>query len=78
MRDFFQLLTDKRFSLRFRILNILSGDYLRNYLALGVLYYVNKCNEIIDTDRDFNENEIKTIRKYLIKAKKGIDDIWKI
>ena len=50
MKDFFELITDKRFSLKFRLLNILSGDYLRNFLALGVQHYVNDCNKVLNDD----------------------------
>jgi len=77
MKDFFELLTDKRFSLKFRILNILSGDYLRNYLALRVLFQINKCDEILNGICT-EEYKIKILKENISKAKKGIDDIWYI
>ena len=78
MKDFFELLTDKRFSIRFRILNILSGDYLRNYLAVGVLFHVNKCEEILNKENLSDIYRIEALQKSITKAKKGIDDIWNI
>ena len=76
MRDFFELLTDKRFSLKFRILNILSGDYLRNYLAVGVLSQINECDRILNLEDCSNEYKIKTLKYRIEKAKKSMNDVW--
>ena len=78
MKHFFELLTDKRFSLRFRILNTLSGDYLRNYLAIGILFHVNKCDEILNKENLPNSYRIEALKESIAKVKKGIYDIWNI
>ena len=78
MKDFFELLTDKRFSLRFRILNILSGDYLRNYLAVGVMIPIINCDEVLNRDESSDEYKIKMAKFYIAKAKKAMDDVWYI
>lgn len=78
MINFFELLTDKRFSLKFRILNLLSGDYLRNYLSSGVLYYIDRCDEIVNIHGCPDAYKIKTIKSNILKAKNGLNDIWKI
>ena len=78
MKYFFELLTDKRFSLKFRILNILSGDYLRNYLAVGVAIYINDCVRILN-DTDYSEkSKLAMVKYYTTKAKKAMEDVWYI
>ena len=72
-----ELLSDKRFSLRFRILNILSGDYLRNYLAVGVLFQINECDRLL-TGNYPDEYKIKMLKCRIDKAKKAMEDVWHI
>lgn len=78
MKDFFEILFDKRFSLKFRILNILSGDYLRNYLGIGVQSYINDCDRILNDNNFSDDYKIKTIKRNIVKAKKGMNDIWNL
>lgn len=78
MKDFFEILFDKRFSLKFRILNILSGDYLRNCLGIGVQSYINDCERILNDNNFSDDYKIKTIKRNIVKAKKGMNDIWNL
>jgi hypothetical protein len=78
MKDFFEILFDKRFSLKFRILNILSGDYLRNYLACGVAMHINECVRILNDEEYSDKGKIALIKMHTSKAKKGMDDVWHI
>ena len=78
MNDFLELLTDKRFSLKFRILNILSGDYLRNYLAVGVASRINDCVRVLNDDDYSDKSKIALVKLHTLKAKKAMDDVWHI
>lgn len=69
---------DKRFSLKFRILNFLSCDLLRNYLAVGVYSYINNSIDILNENRYSDAYKIELLEEKIIKAKQGMDDIWKI
>lgn len=76
MKHFFELLTDKRFSLKFRILNILSGDYLRNYLASSVYHHILDCERLL-TDESLPEKyRMTAMKRNIVKAKKGMNDVW--
>ena len=77
MKDFFELLTDKRFSLRFRVLNILSGDYLRNYLA-GVAMNINECVRALNDEDTSDKSKIALVKLRTNKAKKNMDAVWRI
>lgn len=77
MKDFLELLTDKRFSLRFRILNILSGDYLRNYLS-GVAMNINECVRALNDEETSDKSKIALVKLRTNKAKKNMSDVWHI
>jgi len=76
MRHFIELITDKRFSLKFRIPNLLSGDYLRNYLAVGVYSPILHCQELLNTEGHSEKYIMKALKHDIDKAKKGMDDVW--
>ena len=77
MKDFLELLTDKRFSLRFRILNILSGDYLRNCLS-GVAMNINECVRALNDEETSDKSKIALVKLRTNKAKKNMNDVWHI
>jgi hypothetical protein len=73
----FEILFDKRFSFRFRILNLLSGDYLRNYLAVGVNCPLSSAIDIVDGSLP-DSYKLRMLELHIKKAKRGLDDVFHI
>ena len=73
----FEILFDKRFSLRFRILNLLSGDYLRNYLAVGVNCPLISAIDILNGTLP-DAAKLRMLDRHVKKAKHGLDDTFHI
>ena len=73
----FEVLFDKRLSLRFRILNLLSGDYLRNYLAVRVELPLWSAIYVLDGPQP-DEAKVKLLNHYIRKAKRGLDDVFQL
>jgi hypothetical protein len=73
----FQILFDKRFSFRFRILNLLSGDYLRNYLAVGVNCPLIGAVDVLDSSLP-DSAKLRMLDRHIRKAKRGLDDVFNI
>lgn len=69
--DFFK---DKRFSLRFKLANLIMNDYLRNYLAVGCLLPLESSLKYIEAETDYE----KYVRKQIEKATDTIRDIFEI
>lgn len=65
------------FSLRFRILNFLSGDYLRNYLAVGVNCPLGSAIYVLDGPLP-DAAKLRLLEHHIRKAKRGLDDVFHI
>lgn len=69
LQDDLDFLLRKEVSLRFKILNILSGDKLRNNLAVAMMALHDVKPYVEDsTNGDF----------FFLRAKENFNDIWKI
>ena len=73
----FEILFDKRFSLRFRILNLLSGDYLRNYLAVGVGCPLSSAIYVLDGPLP-DVAKLRLLDRHIRKTKRGLDDVFNL
>jgi hypothetical protein len=73
-----EILKDKRFSLRFKILNILSNDRLRNYLAVGVSTPLFKAHQHLSADEFSDAFRLKCVTEDIARARKGIEDIFQL
>lgn len=69
----FEFFKDKRFSLRFKLANLIMNDHLRNYLAVGCLLPLEKGLEYVEAETD---NE-KYMQKQMEKVVDTIKDIFK-
>lgn len=76
LSEVWEIITDKRFGIRFKIANIICRDYLRNYLAM-VNYELNTCEWILDQDYSY-ETKIKCIDGKVRRVKKTLNDVSKI
>ena len=68
-------MSKNKMSLKFKILNFLSGDILRNYLAVGVLLHITECEEILESDRN-DESKLRNIAFHIKRTKENIIDIF--
>lgn len=67
------IITDKLLRIRFRIANLICGDYLRNYLA-AVNARVLSCIDILERPYS-DEVKLKYIDRKLRRAKKTLDEV---
>ena len=72
--EIWEIITDKRFGIRFKIANIICRDYLRNYLAM-VNCELNTCEWILDQDYSY-ETKIKCIDGKVRRVKKTLNDVF--
>lgn len=70
-------MSKSKFSLRFRVLNFLSGDYLRNYLAVGVNCPLTSAIDVLDWDLP-DSSKLRMLDHHIRKAKRGMDDVFQI
>ena len=70
-----EIITDKRFGIRFKIANLICRDYLRNYLA-AANHRVRSCIEVLDNDCYSDETKLKYVNRNLRRAKKTLDDVF--
>ena len=73
--EIWEILTDKRFGVRFKIANLICRDYLRNYLV-SVNCEVNNCIDILDHPYYSDENKIRYINRKLKRAKKTLNEVF--
>lgn len=74
--EIWEIITDKRLGIRFKIANIICRDYLRNYLAM-VNYELNTCVWILDQDYS-DETKVKCIDGKVRRVKKTLNDVTKL
>lgn len=67
-------LRDRKFSLRFKLANIIMGDYLRNYLAVGCLIPLENTLKHIEAET-WNE---KYMQEEMKKVSDTIKEIFEI
>lgn len=73
--EIWEIITDKRFGIRFRIANIICRDYLRNYLA-AANHRVRSCIDILEHPYYSDEVKLKHIDRNLRRAKKTLDEVF--
>lgn len=69
------IITDKRFTIRFKIANLICRDYLRNYLASANLRLSN-CIDVLDNDCYSDEVKLKYIDRNIRRVKKTINEVF--
>lgn len=69
--DFFK---DKRFSLRFKLANLIMNDYLRNYLAVGCMVPLDNTLRYVEA----KTNNEKYMQRQMGKVANTIEDIFKM
>ena len=76
INDFVEMWHDKRFSKKFTLLNFLTNDYLRNYLAVRVeIPFLNLKQKLRDKN-DLSKTDIMILNNYCKKVEKGLDDVF--
>lgn len=73
--EILEIITDKRFGIRFKIANLICRDYLRNYLA-SVNGRLNDCVYIIEHPYYSDETKKHHINRNLRRAKKTLDEVF--
>lgn len=71
--EWIEFFSDKRFGWRFKIANLIMGDYLRNYLVVGCLIPLD---HIID--RTSEDPVIRFCGKQAEKARNSVIDIMEM
>ena len=70
-----EIITDKRFGIRFKIANLICRDYLRNYLA-SANSRLHDCIDVLYSDHYSDETKIHYIGRNLRRAKKTLDEVF--
>lgn len=73
--EMWEIITDKRFGIRFKIANLICRDYLRNYLA-AANHRVHNCIEILDSDCYSDETKIRYINRNMRRVNKTLEDVF--
>lgn len=73
--EVWEIITDKRFTIRFKIANLICRDYLRNYLASANLRLSN-CIDVLDNDYYSDEVKLNYIDRNIRRAKKTLNDVF--
>ena len=75
LSEIWEIITDKRFGIRFKIANLICRDYLRNYMV-SVNCRLNNCIYIIEHPYYSDEVKLKHINRNLGRAKKTLNDVF--
>lgn len=70
-----EIVTDKRFKIRFKIANLICRDYLRNYLASANLRLSN-CIYVLDNEYYSDEVKLKYIDRNIRIAKETLNEVF--
>ena len=73
--EIWEIITDKRFGIRFRIANLICRDYLRNYLV-AANHRVRSCIDILEHPYYSDEVKLKHIDRNLRRATKTLVDVF--
>lgn len=73
--EIWEIVTDKRFSIRFKIANLICRDYLRNYLA-SANARIHDCIDILESDYYSDETKIRYVTRDMRRAKKTLDEVF--
>lgn len=73
--EVWEIITDKRFGIRFRIANLICRDYLRNYLAAANSRVVD-CLDILDRECYSDEAKIRHIQRKLGRVTETLEDVF--
>ena len=73
--EVWEIITDKRFSIRFKIANLICRDYLRNYLA-SVNHRIQSSIDILDNEHYTDETKIRHIKRNLERARNTLDEVF--
>ena len=76
IEDFIEMWHDKRFSKKFTLLNFLTNDYLRNYLAVGVGVPFFCLKQRLKDKDNLSEIDIMFLNIYCKKIEMGLDDVF--
>lgn len=73
--EVWEIITDKRFGIRFRIANLICRDYLRNYLA-SANHRVKACIDILEHPYYSDEVKLKHIDRNVRRATKTLEEVF--
>lgn len=75
LSEIYEIITDKRFKIRFKIANLICRDYLRNYLATANLRLTD-CINILESDAYSDKVKLKNIDRNIRRAKRSLEDVF--
>lgn len=73
--EIWEIITDKRFSIRFKIANLICRDYLRNYVA-SALWNLNDCIRVLDDPYNSDNVKLKCISSKVKRASKTLNEVF--
>lgn len=73
--EIWEIITDKRFTIRFKIANLICRDYLRNYLA-SANSRLSSCIDILDNEYYSDEVKLKHVDRNVRRAKKTLEEVF--
>lgn len=77
LSEIWEIITDKRFGIRFRIANIICRDYTRNYMV-SVNHRLNTCIDILEHPYYSDEVKLKHIDRNIRRAKKTLNEMLEL
>lgn len=75
LSEIYEIITDKRFKIRFKIANLICRDYLRNYLATANLRLTD-CVNVLESDTYSDKAKLKHIDRNIRRAKRSLEDVF--
>lgn len=75
LSEIYEIITDKRFKIRFKIANLICRDYLRNYLATANLRLTD-CINVLETHTYSDKVKLKYIDRNIRRAKRSLEDVF--
>ena len=75
--EIWEIITDKRFGIRFRIANLICRDYVRNYMV-SVNHRIDNCIDILEHPYYSDEVKLKHINRNIRRAKQTLNEVFEL
>ena len=73
--EVWEIITDKRFGIRFKIANLICRDYLRNYVAVANSRLYD-CLDVLECECYSDETKIRYVTRNLRRATKTLSEVF--
>ena len=73
--EIWEIITDKRFGIRFKIANLICRDYLRNYMV-SANCRLRDCIRILECEYYSDETKLKYIDRNIRRVNKTLEEVF--